>query len=258
MTFLSFYNQLPSKQQKYNIIYQDNITDTLTVEEFLERYQPTSTPFNRNGTFGSTSAESINKALRFSNAPPENDNPFNFDNPSNITKGTFNEDLGLECEWDPDYSCEAWLKNGLIEYIMEARIEFVVNQEYIDSTNDIRRTIISSVIGVAVGGIIGRVGMELNAIILPAVTATAITQVSDSILPDLQWYKVDLKPGDKLITQGGKTTVIRASTANTSGGSGENLDNPLDGGETYGWWNIFQFNWNCSIIGTDFGCFQQP
>jgi hypothetical protein len=236
MKLLGFYNSLPSKKQQYRITYQGETLDRITLGGFLGKYKPTSTPFTSDGTFEPNKLPTSIADLLNQEA--------NTDDPYTIMDGS------LECQYDPDYSCQQWVYSGdLTEHLNNMSIEFTVTQEYIDAHNTARRLLISAATALHVGGIAKKIAKKLSVYISAGITESIVATMLNEMLTNTKWYQVDLEVGDTIIRRGGSsnTTIIRSNSGST-GSSSEDYGN-----YDYGRWETDSGYHICVVAYTNSG-----
>jgi hypothetical protein len=75
----------------------------------------------------------------------------------------------------------------------------------------------------------------------------------NEILQSTDWYKLDLKPGDKIIYLNGKSTAMRASSGSGGSGSTSGDLNGSNFSQGDGVWDLGHNDWHCGIVYTNSG-----
>ncbi|MBA6296247.1 hypothetical protein [Colwellia sp. MB02u-9] len=239
MKYLGFYNSLPSKKQRFRITYKGENLDYITLRGFIREYKPTSTPFSKDGAFEPNKLPTVIADML---------NPEGKIKKVKDSYSTF--DAPLECEYDPDYSCQQWVNSGdIIDHLNNMSIEFTVTQEYIDAQNTARRLIITAATSLHVGAIARKIAAKLSVYISAGLTESIAATLLNEMLTNTTWYQVDLEVGDTIVRRGGSsnTTVIRSNSGNT-GSSSENY-----GDRDYGRWETDSGYHICVVAYTNSG-----
>jgi hypothetical protein len=187
----SFYDTYTSASQVFNFFEGEQFIRSITLGEYLEEYYP-------------NARRSSNSAI-----------------PGLVQ--TF--DMPLDCRYDPDFSCEQWMKSDLVDYLVNKKLEFKVTQDFIDGNEAAIRIGISLLTANAISKIAARVGAALRTAVPEHLVTAASATVLSEVLSKLDINS--LNAGDTLVFKGGRIIEVRSSSSegNGSGGSeGGNWD----------------------------------
>ncbi len=186
--------------------YEEEILDSLTVAQYLEKVQNTASLKSRKKT---RNLMAPNRMM----APP---------------------DGSLDCRYDPEFSCEEWYNNPisgqenefLANILKKSSFEITITAEYIADSNQLASSILGAMSYAIPGTIILKIVKNIGeAAYIVIATSVATNFVHNYVISSPNY--TDLKPGDVLVIKGGVVTVRRKSendgTSNTggSGGGGE-------------------------------------
>jgi hypothetical protein len=236
---LGFYNSLPSKKQQFRITYKGENLDYITLRGFIREYKPTSTPFSKDGAFEPNKLPTVIADML---------NPEGKIKKVKDSYSTF--DAPLECEYDPDYSCQQWVNSGdIIGHLNNMSIEFTVTQDYIDAHNSARRIILTVATSVHIGKLAKKIAAALKVYISPYKVEAISGVILNEMLTNSKWYEHDLEVGDTIVRRGGSsnTTIVRSN----SGSTGSNSENY--GSNDYGRWETDTGYRSCIVVYTNSG-----